>query len=889
MYKRSISKDMISGPMNPEHLVHIDGTGLGETPLSTLLNASVTPRVLPPSHLIQASSSNALTDAKPQLKKLISTPENFDHRLHAETIEQAEQMLSTMVFEALKTTECNPKSVVSAGKSDAVDTPETKSSRRAGAIDKAMISAPIGFDHIAHADTGEDIAAIAQNAPQNQYAQAQSAEPTFLSPKRSMTMQRTKSQKTDDSSNVRTYQKSFITNALSRATTMKKPRLQIGLPTLVMSSSSQIEPTANLSPSTAITPSSAVKSIPGLIDVGGFNAEGNPRHPPDLAEHPHYTFLSTTKTQAAPTSSTLKSKTFILDQLKNTKWEGLLNMGPSARTLRRVDLDTQLRITESQTERRKLHEAYLIHESQTLRHQREKITITDFEVLKTLGHGGFGVVRLVRDKTTREIFAMKVLRKCEMIKMKQESHVRAERDLLGCASEVAEWIVRLVYTFQDPDYLYFVLEFMPGGDLLGLLIKLDIFNEDFAKHYCAEMVMAIEEVHKLGMIHRDVKPDNFLFNSQGHLRLADFGLATDFYSWRQRNSLFDDQVSNVTTTNISDTREPSAAENKNTAASKPIPIGMQMGQKFSKSESMLNEKVVDGTATTVTEKVVTNIAEASPVNVIPAQPPHQVLSKSAKTSMRKFAAFSIVGTNNYIAPEVLRSNSSQGYDKSCDWWSLGVILFEMLFGFPPFCSKTQSQTKTKILNWRQSLVFPDQPVVSENAKDLIRRLICDAGNRFGSKPIVFGSSGADVLGTPTKGNRTLSSDAFVNRILGEGDAEDIKAHPWFSGTDWEQLHAITPPFVPDLQENTDTSYFEQVDEDEIQRMLQVNSSTKDNEKTADMIDAEKRLAFVGFTYRAPKAHSKTVKVAQPSKLGDAQAFNGFKIIDKEDSDSIDSL
>ncbi|EGF83103.1 hypothetical protein BATDEDRAFT_8986 [Batrachochytrium dendrobatidis JAM81] len=471
-------------------------------------------------------------------------------------------------------------------------------------------------------------------------------------------------------------------------------------------------------------------------------------------------------------------------------------MGPSARTLRRVDLDTQLRITESQTERRKLHEAYLIHESQTLRHQREKITITDFEVLKTLGHGGFGVVRLVRDKTTREIFAMKVLRKCEMIKMKQESHVRAERDLLGCASEVAEWIVRLVYTFQDPDYLYFVLEFMPGGDLLGLLIKLDIFNEDFAKHYCAEMVMAIEEVHKLGMIHRDVKPDNFLFNSQGHLRLADFGLATDFYSWRQRNSLFDDQV-------------------------------------------------------------VTNIAEASPVNVIPAQPPHQVLSKSAKTSMRKFAAFSIVGTNNYIAPEVLRSNSSQGYDKSCDWWSLGVILFEMLFGFPPFCSKTQSQTKTKILNWRQSLVFPDQPVVSENAKDLIRRLICDAGNRFGSKPI--------------------------------GDAEDIKAHPWFSGTDWEQLHAITPPFVPDLQENTDTSYFEQVDEDEIQRMLQVNSSTKDNEKTADMIDAEKRLAFVGFTYRAPKAHSKTVKVAQPSKLGDAQAFNGFKIIDKEDSDSIDSL
>lgn len=114
-------------------------------------------------------------------------------------------------------------------------------------------------------------------------------------------------------------------------------------------------------------------------------------------------------------------------------------------------------------------------------------------------------MRLVREKSTGEIFAMKSLTKQLTLEKHQEGHVKAERTILSAASELGEWIVKLMYCFQDKEFLYFVLEYMPGGDLLNLLIKRDIFPEMFARHYFAEIVMAIEEVHKLGMIHRDVK------------------------------------------------------------------------------------------------------------------------------------------------------------------------------------------------------------------------------------------------------------------------------------------------------------------------------------------------------------------------------------------------
>jgi serine/threonine protein kinase len=115
------------------------------------------------------------------------------------------------------------------------------------------------------------------------------------------------------------------------------------------------------------------------------------------------------------------------------------------------------------------------------------------------------------------------MKKDEMHKKNQVLHVRAERDVLSEANN--KWIVDLIYSFQDDTYLYLVMEYLPGGDLMSLLMKKDILSEDEARFYTAEMVLAIESVHKLSCIHRDIKPDNVLIDKSGHIKLSDFGLS----------------------------------------------------------------------------------------------------------------------------------------------------------------------------------------------------------------------------------------------------------------------------------------------------------------------------------------------------------------------------
>ncbi|EAU91501.2 AGC/NDR protein kinase [Coprinopsis cinerea okayama7 len=164
------------------------------------------------------------------------------------------------------------------------------------------------------------------------------------------------------------------------------------------------------------------------------------------------------------------------------------------------------------------------NETEYLRQTRQKLDASAFIKLKTIGHGAFGVVSLVKEKSSGNLYAMKQMRKADMLRKGQEGHVRAERDILKSASLVhspggAEWIVRLHYSFQDRDNLYLILEYMGGGDLLNLLIERDIFEEDFTRFYVAEMILAIEQCHKHGFIHRDIKPDNFLFDPEGHIKL----------------------------------------------------------------------------------------------------------------------------------------------------------------------------------------------------------------------------------------------------------------------------------------------------------------------------------------------------------------------------------
>lgn len=129
----------------------------------------------------------------------------------------------------------------------------------------------------------------------------------------------------------------------------------------------------------------------------------------------------------------------------------------------------------------------------------------------------FGEVRLVQKKDTGHVYAMKVLRKADMLEKEQVAHVRAERDVLVEADH--QWVVKMYYCFQDPVNLYLIMEFLPGGDMMTLLMKKDTLSEECTQFYISETALAIDSIHKLGFIHRDIKPDNLLLDARGHLKV----------------------------------------------------------------------------------------------------------------------------------------------------------------------------------------------------------------------------------------------------------------------------------------------------------------------------------------------------------------------------------
>lgn len=174
-------------------------------------------------------------------------------------------------------------------------------------------------------------------------------------------------------------------------------------------------------------------------------------------------------------------------------------------SIRSVDLDKTLQDPSiPSTKKRQEAEGISKRESDFLRFLRTKETPQNFQTIKIIGKGAFGEVKLVQRKTDGKIYALKSLIKSEMFKKDQLAHVRAERDILADSKD-NPWLVKLHASFQDAAYLYLLMEFLPGGDLMTMLIKYEIFSEDITRFYMAEVVMAIEAVHKLGFLHRYVK------------------------------------------------------------------------------------------------------------------------------------------------------------------------------------------------------------------------------------------------------------------------------------------------------------------------------------------------------------------------------------------------
>ncbi|ETO13009.1 AGC/NDR protein kinase [Reticulomyxa filosa] len=341
-----------------------------------------------------------------------------------------------------------------------------------------------------------------------------------------------------------------------------------------------------------------------------------------------------------------------------------------------------------------------IHNHNHARSHRSKHHVNDYDLIAVIGKGGYGEVRVVRKKETKEVFAMKSLLKKKMIEKKQINHVRTERDLMVT---VDNWLlVKLHLSFQDSTNLYFVMEFCPGGDLMKLLIKEDIFPEDVTRFYMAECARAIAVLHELDYVHRDLKPDNILIAKDGHIKLSDFGLAkASIDSDADTVSKWQGEVSKLRA-NAKGTMTPSPVSDTEETDTEAEPSRSQTNKKQKKRGFKFRISVFGGSKDKTKEKEAAEQngdvehKESSPIPPSSHDPQEKIKSKQEAYKNNRQLLYSAVGTPNYIAPEVL---NRKGYGNECDWWSLGVIMFECLCGYPPFYHDTPIGTCKKILRY----------------------------------------------------------------------------------------------------------------------------------------------------------------------------------------------
>ncbi len=298
--------------------------------------------------------------------------------------------------------------------------------------------------------------------------------------------------------------------------------------------------------------------------------------------------------------------------------------------------------------------------------KRDKVSVEDFELVRVIGKGSFGKVTLVRKKSDTKLYAMKVLAKQNIIKRKQVEHTKTERNVLGKLNH--PFIVKLHYAFQTDVKLYFVLDYAAGGELFFHLSRMKKFPDHMARFYAAEITLALDAMHQHGVVYRDLKPENILLDGDGHIKLADFGLAKEGVV--------------------------AAAE----------------------------------------------------------------------------GAHSLCGTPEYLSPEVL---DRQGHGTAVDWWNLGMVLYEMLTGLPPWYTTDREKLFERLRG--APLKFPFY--VGRPAASLIQALL----NR---NPV---------------------------QRLGAGGGAEVQNHGFFQKLDWDALYRreIPPPFSPcKNQDTSDTENFE---------------------------------------------------------------------------------
>ncbi|KAI1211849.1 kinase-like protein [Annulohypoxylon truncatum] len=409
----------------------------------------------------------------------------------------------------------------------------------------------------------------------------------------------------------------------------------------------------------------------------------------------------------------------------------------------------------SQEEYDQLWSKYTGRERAALRKRRIRLRHGDFQILTQVGQGGYGQVFLAQKKDTKEVCALKVMNKKLLFKLDEIRHVLTERDILTTAN--SEWLVRLLYSFQDDKNIYLAMEYVPGGDFRTLLNNTGVLSNRHARFYIAEMFCSVDALHKLGYIHRDLKPENFLIDSSGHIKLTDFGLAAG---------------------NVASSKINSMRIRLEKASETEVPFGKAMEKR------------------TVAER------------------------REGYQTMRERDlnyAKSIVGSPDYMAPEVLRGEE---YDYTVDYWSLGCMLFEALTGFPPFAGSTADETWQNLKHW----------------KEVLKRPVWEDPNYFLS-------------------NRTWN---FITTCINSksrrfSNIKDILEHQYFAEVDWKTLRESKAPFVPELDSETDAGYFDDfTNEADMAKYKEVHDKQQALESMADREEQMSKGLFVGFTFRHRK-------------------------------------
>lgn len=458
--------------------------------------------------------------------------------------------------------------------------------------------------------------------------------------------------------------------------------------------------------------------------------------------------------------------------------------------------------------------------------------INDYEIIKAISKGAFGSVFLAKRRITGDYVAIKCLKKTDMIAKNQVLNIKSERAVLMKQSD-SPYVAQLYFSFQTKDYLYLVMEYLNGGDCAALLKMLGTLDEKWTRRYIAEIIVGVDDLHKRNIVHRDLKPENILIDSRGHMKLTDFGLlkmgvlgrhtrrhrkssasehAIEFF--RKHNVSCNIGQSPLVTAGLLNSpdsgpyhkrtpsttlfsvlpsmemsRQPFMVHTTLTSLSSHDLATAAVPKKRSRSHhfrhaSMRSDSPSSDVDSPILKATIPRTSSESSFAIIDDE--FLVSPLQHEEPIHSFALFdpntdhdsviTFVGTPDYLAPETIMGDEQGEY---LDWWSLGCILFEFLYGYPPFHDDTPEKVFLNILrgdiNWPPLRSDEDAKFCPPLAKDLIRRLLTlDPRDR-----------------------------------LGFNGAQEIKDHPFFRSIDWDCLYVEEPEsFVPVLDGPESTEYFD---------------------------------------------------------------------------------